>query len=98
MGKKEKYDGRSKPADDAYREGYERIFGQKENEELAESYKESKRQTAERTDPLKNFSEDLRKSIGTKVKVKDLKKILGNVDKNYDASEDLQKIIDRNGF
>ena len=42
------WDGVSRPVDDAYREGYERIFGQKENKELAESYKESRRQQKER--------------------------------------------------
>tara|TARA_R110000737_G_scaffold112672_1_gene145815 strand:- start:1091 stop:1282 length:192 start_codon:yes stop_codon:yes gene_type:complete len=52
---------------DAYREGYEKIFGQKENEELEESYKESRRQTKERTEgPLDSFSEDLKKSINKK--------------------------------
>ena len=52
---------------DAYREGYEKIFGQKENEELEESYKESQRQTKERTKgPLDSFSEDLKKSINKK--------------------------------
>tara|TARA_R100001369_G_C3238048_1_gene153531 strand:+ start:319 stop:501 length:183 start_codon:yes stop_codon:yes gene_type:complete len=45
-----KYDGKSRPSDDSYRKGYERIFGQKENEELAESYKESRRQQKERKD------------------------------------------------
>ena len=36
----------------------------KEKEELAESYKESKRQTKERTEgPLDNFSKDLKDSI-----------------------------------
>ena len=44
------WDGVSRPVDNAYREGYERIFGQKENEELAESYKESRRQQKERKD------------------------------------------------
>jgi len=44
------WDGKSRPVDDAYREGYERIFGKKENDELAESYKESRRQQKERKD------------------------------------------------
>ena len=48
--KKEKWDGKSRPSDDKYREGYNRIFGQKENDELAESYKESRRQQKERKD------------------------------------------------
>tara|TARA_R110000796_G_scaffold107121_1_gene217877 strand:- start:299 stop:457 length:159 start_codon:yes stop_codon:yes gene_type:complete len=50
MNKKEKWDGKSRPVDNAYREGYERIFGKKENDELAESYKESRRQQKERED------------------------------------------------
>ena len=61
--KADNWDGKSRPSDDAYREGYDRIFGQKENEELAESYKESRRQTAERSGPLENFSKDLKESI-----------------------------------
>jgi len=44
------WDGKSRPVDNAYREGYERIFGKKENDELAESYKESRRQQKERKD------------------------------------------------
>ena len=39
------------------------IFGQKELKELEESFKESRRQTAERTKPLANFSKDLQDSI-----------------------------------
>jgi len=34
--------------DNTYKDNYDRIFGQKENEELEESYKESRRQTKER--------------------------------------------------
>ena len=44
------WDGKSRPSDDKYREGYNRIFGQKENDELAQSYKESRRQQKERKD------------------------------------------------
>ena len=46
--KKEKWDGRSRPVDDKYRKNYDEIFGKKENDELAESYKESRRQQKER--------------------------------------------------
>jgi len=53
----------TKKENDQYRKNYDKIFGQKENEELEESYKESVRQTKERTDPLKNFSKDLQESI-----------------------------------
>ena len=44
------WDGKSRPSDDKYREGYDRIFGQKKNEELAESYKQSKANKKERKD------------------------------------------------
>ena len=56
------WDGKSRPSDDAYREGYERIFGKKENDELAESYKESRRQQKERKD-----NEDYLKEIKNKL-------------------------------
>ena len=48
--KKEKWDGRSRPVDDKYRKNYDEIFGKKENDELAESYRESRRQQKERKD------------------------------------------------
>ena len=40
-------------------------YGQKENEELEESYKESRRQQKERNDkgPFDSFSDDLKNSI-----------------------------------
>ena len=43
----------------------EKLYGQKENEELEESYKESVKQTKERqgTGPLDSFSDDLKNSI-----------------------------------
>ena len=46
--KKEKWDGKSRPSDDKYREGYDRIFGKKEQEELDESLKQSKANKKER--------------------------------------------------
>ena len=46
--KKEKWDGRSRPSNKAYDEGYERIFGKKEEEELKESYKQSLKNKKER--------------------------------------------------
>jgi hypothetical protein len=64
--KKEKFDGRSRPANKAYDEGWNRIFKAG--------------------------------VVNNKVKVEDLTKILKDVDKDYDASEDLKKIEDRNGF
>ena len=39
------------------------LYGEKENKELEESYKESVRQTKERTKPLASFSKDLQESI-----------------------------------
>ena len=42
------WDGKSRPSNKAYDESWNRIFGKKENEELAESYKESRRQQKER--------------------------------------------------
>ena len=43
----------------------EELYGQKENEELTESYKESRRQTKERQSkkPFDSFSNDLKNSI-----------------------------------
>ena len=62
--KADNWDGKSRPSNKAYDEGYDRIFGQKEIKELEESLKESKRAKKERTDgPLDSFSEDLKKSI-----------------------------------
>ena len=46
--KKEKWDGRSRPSNKAYDKGYERIFGKKEEEQLKESYEQSKRNRKER--------------------------------------------------
>ena len=42
------WDGRSRPSDDVYRESWNRIFGKKENDELAESHKQSKLNKKER--------------------------------------------------
>ena len=56
------WDGKSRPVDDAYREGYERIFVKKENDELADSYKQSRRNKQERKD-----NEDYLKEIKDKL-------------------------------
>tara|TARA_R110002126_G_scaffold8381_2_gene39771 strand:- start:88 stop:309 length:222 start_codon:yes stop_codon:yes gene_type:complete len=50
----------------------EKKYGQQENEELAESYKESVRQTKERQSkgPLDSFSDDLKNSIKKIGKIK----------------------------
>jgi len=57
MSKKEKWDGKSRPANKAYDEGWDRIFGRKkfnrlqqEQRDLDESYQQSKRNKAERED------------------------------------------------
>lgn len=46
----------------------EKKYGQQENEELEESYKESRRQQKERNDkgPFDSFSDDLKNSIKKK--------------------------------
>ena len=41
MKKKFKYDGKSRPVTDLYKENFDRIFGKKEEEELKESYEQS---------------------------------------------------------
>ena len=55
--RKEKYDGKSRPTNKAYDEGWDRIFGRKkfnrlqqEQRDLDESYQQSKRNKAERED------------------------------------------------
>jgi hypothetical protein len=56
MSKKEKFDGKSRPANKAYDEGWDRIFGRKkfnrlqqEQRDLDESYQQSKRNKKEHT-------------------------------------------------
>ena len=46
--KKPKWDGKSRVSNDNYRERWEEIFGQKEQEELKESYQQSLRNKEER--------------------------------------------------
>ena len=53
--KGKQWDGKSRVSNEKYRKrfdeifnGEEKLYGQKENEELAESYKESRRQQKER--------------------------------------------------
>ncbi len=48
MKKKFKYDGKSRPVTDLYKKEFDRIFGKKEEEELKESFEQSKRNRAER--------------------------------------------------
>ena len=47
MSKQEKWDGKSRPTNDTYRKRYNEIF-KKEEDELKESYEQSKRNRAER--------------------------------------------------
>ena len=48
MNKKEKYDGRSRPTNQVYEKRWNEIFGEKEDKELTESYKQSKINKEER--------------------------------------------------
>ena len=52
-----KWDGRSRPSDDVYRERWDEIFGKKEDNELKESYKQSLKNKKERDDKEKSVSE-----------------------------------------
>ena len=64
MKKKFKYDGKSRPATDLYKKNYDIIFGvkeevedpfKKEQDELKESYEQSKRSKKEREKELKEI-------------------------------------------
>ena len=48
-----KWDGKSRPVDDKYRKRWDEIFGKKEDEELKESYEQSKLNKKERDDKEK---------------------------------------------
>ena len=48
MGIKEKYDGRSRPTNKVYEKRWNEIFGKKEEEELKESFEQSKRNRSTR--------------------------------------------------
>jgi len=47
--KADNWDGKSRPANKAYDEGWNRIFGKKETDELAESLKQSRKNRKEHT-------------------------------------------------
>ena len=51
--KKEKYDGRSRPTNQAYEDSWNRIFGKKEADELEESLKQSRLNRKEHSDKKK---------------------------------------------
>jgi|TARA_R110001592_G_scaffold75360_1_gene228239 hypothetical protein len=55
MSKKEKWDGKSRPANDKYRENYRDIFNklQQEQRDLDESYRQSLKNKKEHTDEEK---------------------------------------------
>ena len=48
-----KWDGKSRPSDNKYRKRWNEIFGKKEEEELKESYEQSKLNKQERDDKEK---------------------------------------------
>ena len=45
-----KWDGKSRPSDNKYRKRWDEIFGKKEEEELKQSYEQSKLNRKERDD------------------------------------------------
>ena len=47
------WDGKSRPSNDTYRDSWNRIFGQKEADELAESLKQSRLNRKEHSDKKK---------------------------------------------
>ena len=63
--KKEKWDGKSRPSTDLYRDNFDRIFGKKEQEELDESLKQSKANRKERE--LDKDSQDYVDSLKDKI-------------------------------
>ena len=48
-----KWDGKSRPSDDKYRKRWDEIFGKKEEEELKQSFEQSKLNRKERDDQEK---------------------------------------------
>lgn len=55
------FDGVTRPSNNTYRTNFDEIFGKKEQDELEESYKESRRQTKERKE--KSLSQLLREGF-----------------------------------
>ena len=49
------FDGVSRPSNDTYRTNFDEIFGKKEQDELKESYEQSKRNKKERTSKNKKL-------------------------------------------
>ena len=60
MDKKEKgrkWDGKSRVSNEVYRKNFDEIFGKKEQDELKESYEQSKKAKKEREELLKEIAE-----------------------------------------
>ena len=55
--KGQKWDGKSRVSNDLYRKRYDEIFGKKEQDELKESYEQSKRAKKEREELLKEIED-----------------------------------------
>jgi hypothetical protein len=60
--KKEKWDGKSRPSTDKYRNNFDIIFGQKEIKELDESLKQSKANKKEREEN-EQYLEEIKKKL-----------------------------------
>jgi hypothetical protein len=60
--KKEKWDGKSRPSTDKYRNNFDTIFGQKEIKELDESLKQSKANKKEREEN-EQYLEEIKKKL-----------------------------------
>ena len=60
--KKEKWDGKSRPSTDKYRNNFDIIFGQKEIKELDESLKQSKANRKEREEN-EQYLEEIKKKL-----------------------------------
>ena len=52
-----KWDGKSRVSNDLYRKNFDEIFGKKEQDELKESYEQSKKAKKEREELLKKIEE-----------------------------------------
>jgi len=55
--KGQKWDGKSRVSNDLYRKRYDEIFGKKEQDELKESYEQSKANKKEREELLKKIAD-----------------------------------------
>ena len=55
--KGKKWDGKSRVSNDLYRKNFDEIFGKKEQDELKESYEQSKKAKKEREELFKKIAE-----------------------------------------